>query len=389
MTDIRVIRPACEKVFGPGVYNTSFLEIALTNYFLARPDENMPICEDELEGFIDKFMTSPEAVSLFRWHFPLKTTTKHVNKKQLRGWWGDYFTHSFQPKIFRMQEAIRGYFLKPEKDRLIYIFEGRFFDQFSKIDIKNLTGKHLPQSGTGCIVLPRPIKISPNPSMPESNQIDELLFHVGHTSFLNRVVDSYEEKLARWCEDPNADSKIIPQTERLLPYYLNVHDPDSPRLFVVGLNSKTRVPEFYAEYNIAWEGGFKNVRGWDDYPSEDDENCGKVVLNLLAYINSGKPDIREFRNEIHYRGKSTVHVRPEDEDLSRGKIHLVGFNWLKNPVYAIDGWYSSGYMSWRMCGPGKSVPRLVYFSPSFKQRRKGNENTITEEGASEENFTEC
>lgn len=395
-TDIRVVRPSCERIFGPGITTGGFLESVLTNYFLSRPDEDLPMTKIDRESFVKKFSLSPEARSLIKLN-KKRTGVYHTTREQELQWLQDYFEHSYKSSFVVAQEVFRSYFLTPETERAVYVFEGRFFDQFSKVDIRNLTGRHLPQSGTGCIVLPRPIKLSKNPYVKGSDHIDEVLFHVGPTTFLNRSQDHFVETLNQWAADPSKVAQLEKRAADLMPLFPPEihHSENDKRLFVAGINNTYGCVETYGEINIATEERIEklltvdrgNLTGNRDFDSKDDA-CMRLVFNLLAYLKSGRPDIREFRNTLHYRGKSTVHVRKEDEELTRSKIFLVGFNWLKNPIYTIDGWHSKGYQAWRMCGPGRTEPRLVYFSPSFKQRRKGKEDIITEEGASEEDFTE-
>ena len=204
--DIRVIRPACEKLFGEGIYDTKHLAVALTNYCISNKDVDLPFCKYDMERFIKTFSQSKEGKCLISKLIDKKKLS-HATPDNILGWWGDYFNHSYNSSVLLAQEVIRNYILTPEKERSVYIFEGRFFDQFSNVNIKNLRGSHLPQEGTGCIVLPRPIHLSNNTHLGGSDSIDEVIFHVGHTSFLNRGFGKYVKRLEEWDNDTDKRNK--------------------------------------------------------------------------------------------------------------------------------------------------------------------------------------
>jgi len=375
--DIRVIRPTCEKLFGSGIRKDAEMSIMLVNYFLARPDEVLPIEITSCTPFIEKLYKSQEfktylKTSKFRNYY------RGMTRKEL------FYDLSLQIEqmvssfFCEMYDAIAPYIKTPEPDRNVYIFEGRFFEQFSKVSVKNLTTDHLPQKGSGCIVLPRSITVKNH-----RLKIDEVIFSVGNNEFRRSCLMAPIDNDIITPNNPsyNGIKDLIKECGTATVSFAGIDTKEGSvgtcGIFPIGNNSPIKVDKStIGEYGIR-----KGTK---------DSSAFELVTNLMAYINSGKPDIREFRNTIRYRGKSTVHVRPEDEELSRGKVFLVGFNWLKNPVYAIDGWWSSGFMAWRMCGPGRTEPRLVYFKGSFKQRRKGREDVVTEESATEgEDFEEC
>lgn len=390
-TDIRVIRPAVERYLGCGTTTCKSLHTIIIRFLLENPSIRIPLLKVEVIGFVRNLMKDGR----FRQYAERehKLTVKHFNKNPehvckfveeilMEGIFNSFFA--------LIQQPIHSYFSTPEKDRNVYVFEGRFFDQFSQIEIKHLKSSFLPKSGCGCLVFPRPINIVSDNTAHNSINIDEIIFSIGPTSYL---LNAYQELQEDLDTKPNYARKPPSELVEGDFIYAPEDGTDLPGILsIIGCDSQQQSIASVAQYDIGKDHDLadsikKQVATGN--VSKDAEYILKLTLNLLAYISTGRPDIREFQNIIRYRGKSSVHVRKEDADLSRSKIFLVGFNWLKNPIYTIDGWHSKGYSAWRMCGPGRTEPRLVTFSPSFKQRRKGRENIVKEEDAAEEDYTPC
>lgn len=397
--DIRVIRPACERFF-TGKYSTlELISGMVLNLLLKHKDFNIPLFDSFKE--IAKLYVEDKEYS-------------RLNKKEYKNFHSlnnipsyiksiediaALFSKAFQNDgnaLASMSYAIRDYICKPEKERNVFVFEGRFYDKFSKIKINNLTLDHLPREASGCIVLPKPIIVN-------EARIDEILFVTCPTE--EYLIKAYEQAISLNKKNPEK-YHFASTFEKNFEDLKIARERGSRQLIVVGIDREKGCVSLNDNYFFTKNDSNAILQDTTSATSKDisknsiknilsglkgiEQELLLSVLNLLAYINSGKPDIREFKNTIRYRGKSTVNVRPEDEELSRGKLFLVGFNWLKNAVYKVDGWWSSGYMAWRMCGEGRKEPRLVYFKGSFKQRRKGKEEIITEDVAIEgEDFEEC
>ena len=98
-------------------------------------------------------------------------------------------------------------------------------------------------------------------------------------------------------------------------------------------------------------------------------------FKMLAYIHSGQPDIREFRNEIAYRGNSKTQVVKKDRILSQENIHLVGYNWKKAPIYHVDSTRVSGHFRWQRYDKGLSKVKLTWINEHERNFRKpGNDS---------------
>ena len=93
------------------------------------------------------------------------------------------------------------------------------------------------------------------------------------------------------------------------------------------------------------------------------------LLKILAYIHSGQPDIREFKNELRYRGNSSKVVK-KDQLLSQENIHLVGYNWKKAPIYHIDSTRVSGHFRWQRYDKGLSKVKLTWINEHQRCFRK-------------------
>lgn len=391
MTDIRVVRPACEGIFeGEKIYGALPTSTMVMRYFLDHPDEVIPITKYGMEQLVVNLVQwDPWGQFLGKDLRKLRKAIKcdlesgrEVTREMARVLGKDLSNNSLLTTLL----PIKRYMLTPEKERKVYVFEGRFFDQFSKVNIKNLRTEHLPHEGCGCLVLPKPIVVG-------GNSVDELIFSADNECLYEKSHEAARQEFLHRIKDIEDISILNGKEEEVFPKH---PERKYRTLTVVGISREAKRAVFADSLDLVPGKKVEEIPTKDastQQPISEVDTEAKfairTTLNLLAYLKSGRPDIREFCNTIRYRGRSTVHVHKEDEELSRSKIFLVGYNWLKNPVYTIDGWYSAGFMAWRMCGPGRTEPRLVYFSPSFKQRRKGREDVVKEEDATEEDFTYC
>ena len=104
------------------------------------------------------------------------------------------------------------------------------------------------------------------------------------------------------------------------------------------------------------------------------------ILKVIAYIHSGQPDIREFKNELHYRGNSSKVIK-KDQNLSQENIHLVGYNWKKAPIYHVDSTRVSGHFRWQRYDKGLSKVKLTWINEHERNFRKpGNDSRFISAG---------
>lgn len=125
------------------------------------------------------------------------------------------------------------------------------------------------------------------------------------------------------------------------------------------------------------------LESWDKNNNQDNSNyiegrdaelkdIKAIIINLLVYIRSGRPDIREFKNHIRY---NSVTKKPHHPfaDLTERNIKLVGFSWKKLPQYTTDSWYSRPHFGWRRCGINREDLVYTYIKGSHKSRKAGKE----------------
>ena len=67
----------------------------------------------------------------------------------------------------------------------------------------------------------------------------------------------------------------------------------------------------------------------------------REFFSMLAYIGSGRPDMREEKNEITYRNGGKVVAK--DRHLSEKEYIHVGYGYKKPPNYSKSMWYSQPY----------------------------------------------
>lgn len=97
----------------------------------------------------------------------------------------------------------------------------------------------------------------------------------------------------------------------------------------------------------------------------------RVMTNLLIYLNSGNPDLREFRNTIKYQSPTSQTPVRKDKELTLLPITLVGFGYKKSPMYEKDFWEQPPYWGHRRYGPGRTLRRYMLIKGSIKQRKAG------------------
>ena len=112
----------------------------------------------------------------------------------------------------------------------------------------------------------------------------------------------------------------------------------------------------------------------------DAENTGSgpliELVKLMIYIETGQPDIREFKNEIRYRGQGKKPVK-KDRDLATGTINLVGFGWKKPVIYGLDSWPVKGFFRSQRHGPGNSLLKIIYIDEQVRSRNRDDTSCIT------------
>ena len=272
--------------------------------------------------------------------------------------------------------AVAKYHLNKGK---VYVVQKDFYDKFSKVDLSNMEYQHLPQEDTyGYVVLPKEV-VSPG-----MRPLNEFIFTYGnpreHLTDISHFFRAYLQFV-----NPNDDASeltgsnldnLLDEYENELTYpskdkvvYMNIRDLDdgfSVMPMALPKDSTMKVMDSLKLKSMT-TGGEPTKKQL----SKEAIKQTMTLVNILAYINSGQPDIRSFRNSVRYKGNSKKVVR-SDKNLHMGPIELVGYNYKKPSISHTDSWGSSEHFGWRRCGVGRKDIKLVFVKGCTKTRKSSN-----------------
>lgn len=242
------------------------------------------------------------------------------------------------------------YYLRQSKN---YLIAKDFFDEFKKIQLKGLRFRDLP-IGSGYIHFPTPIEDA------EGSKFDHCYFLSG--------LSNEEIRL-------NLHRHRAPTDK--------THKADGNKIIIVTVindttgeirNWSTKYPKDENMDLQTWFDGadeyLYDIRGGVTVKKAVFGGISAVTANVLAYLNSGQPDISQFKNHIRYRGNSKTKPINADRDLSLLPIELVGFNWLKSNYHSEDAWLVKSHFRWQRYGPGLCNVKLV----TIKEHEKSWKN---------------
>jgi hypothetical protein len=221
-----------------------------------------------------------------------------------------------------------------------YYIQKDFFDDFRRVSLEKLQFRHLPKENIGFVQLPYAVTDS------EGIKFDHFWFYCGPTK-------------------PGVEQPI--DRSVLCLGGINLDGVPFSCVLTWPPDDNTEVLPWFASAPSTYQAqeGFR------------------LFINLLAYLNSGQPDLRQFRNDIRYRSPNSTKPIRADSELSRSDIILIGFNYLKEKVLREGTWQSRAHLGWRWCGPGRKDLRLSMISSSTK-RWHSLDNTSQEDGEEEE-----
>jgi len=287
-----------------------------------------------------------------------------------------YFEPGFYPKVIHgvandkicMEGGlIRSAYHEHPKYRANYIVAPDFFSVFRKVPLDHIDFSHLPsKNSVGYIFLEMPIRDY------EGTKYPHCYFACGNCQDLLGV-PSHRDLYA----GENGES-------------LKLGDKASDDVFVFNLISSagiqrtggTQIPK---DRSILIKDWFANAEDLhttfdrDRLAMSDMRGIGgygahlKDVVNLLVYLNSGQPDIRDFRNTIRYRGQGGLTPVNKDRDLSQLPLKLLGFSWKKENLKLSEGWTVGSHLRWQRCGPKLSEVRLITVKGHQKKWRTQEE----------------
>jgi len=117
-----------------------------------------------------------------------------------------------------------------------------------------------------------------------------------------------------------------------------------------------------------------------------------MILNGLAYIRSGEPDLRQYKPPTKKNNNLNLSRRERDRminECGKGEAVLVSWGWKKPSMFSDKEYYSAGHFWWCPYGPRKLLRKWDWREGSLK-KHKNNEDTYgnnrdgTCEGSSEE-----
>jgi hypothetical protein len=273
-------------------------------------------------------------------------------------------------------EVMSKYWQIPEVDRKVYVFAKGFFDEFSKVTLDNLQFRHIPVVEPICIRYPTDIEDQ------DGDRFSEVYVYTGNMEEVAVKRREFIDSLGELLESAGAVTMIKPPTtddegrkfyteddKNWIGFAYPVSNAASFGCSMVprSVDPETPVRVSYKNSIRIVGGEFNGVINKRVIEEDGYARHNAILYNSLAYIGSGQPDIREFRNQIHYRGHSKEKVVRADVDLTPSNVVLVGYGFKKERNTTDDAWYSSEHLGWRHCGPGRSQVRLVCVKGSYKK----------------------
>ena len=241
-----------------------------------------------------------------------------------------------------------------QKDSKIYTLQKSFFEKFKKVNFKMIQYKHLPKEAMGFVQFPEPIK-----DRFSKKNYTSFFYFCGHLENIH-------------------NEHFIMQQER-------TYDINEDSINVLAVAFFDEEYELYFEWryfpldlNMTVEESFKNITRSEVtdngikttiIPEGYDDNLA-IMVNTIAYLHSGDPDIRTIKNRIRYQSPTSQTPIKADKHLSLSNIIEVGFNYKKDRLQYTDEWHSMAHMGWRRCGTLKSQIKLVLVKGSTKSWKK-------------------
>lgn len=229
-----------------------------------------------------------------------------------------------------------------------------FFDIFKRLDLSKLTTDSLPSSMSGYVELPEDIKDK------DGDAFRGFYFFVGPGKDLLKDDENWTSAFNDADGTVNNDSRVI-----ALSWLDDTHAIG--RIFLPFNGGEVITDVFssykYEERALLHQGMYRKDSMVDGLADDV-----RIMLNLLVYLESAKPDLRTFRNEIKYQSRTSRTPVRKDKSLSQEEIILVGFGYEKSNIYKKDIFMQPPYWATRHFGEGRSKSRRVLVMGSVKHR---------------------
>lgn len=244
-----------------------------------------------------------------------------------------------------------------------YVITHDFFEKFKQVSLDSICVKHLPTRFSGYIHFPYPIT---RPKFSNAGIAEEIRNSPLNQPCTERLSGLYVslspiEELTEACDAGGRDFDCR-----------NVAGVRSLSLLFIGENGYMGASVY-----------LQVLPNTDDMAISEllsllvkDHNSTahfltRLCINLMVYINSGNPDLREFRNKITYRSPASTKPVRSCTDLSAEAIYLVGYGWKKETIinYDAKSWEREGHFRWQPHGPGLTLRKLIWLDEITCQRR--------------------
>jgi len=95
--------------------------------------------------------------------------------------------------------------------------------------------------------------------------------------------------------------------------------------------------------------------------SEDGAGVIKYITNIILYLNSGDPDLRDLKKpKIPKETKNIQKFRRKNRFKSLLDITEVGFNYMKGIQYRVSATAVRGHFRWQPFGPQREQVKLIW-----------------------------
>lgn len=301
-------------------------------------------------------------------HVVIQTISRSmINPKTKMPWHTFDLTNVENPKLLSLcQSMLTDYPAKSmatnhahwmTSGKKIYKISEEFFDVFSKVSLGSVQANALPEDLCGYCLLPKKVEDQ------RGDAFDGFYFYSGPgekylgtsdwTRFMNGLNDHQ-----------NADhgSKVLNfawhDEKGFLNYCTMPFKGDEP-LKDIFINTKFVVKRPISDEMMEIE-----------RHTQDDGFLPhiRIMCNLLIYLNSGNPDLRQYRNEIKYQSPTSQTPVKKDKSLSQSEFTLVGFGFKKSPLYNKEFFVQPPYWAHRLHGPGRTQKKYMLVKGSLKKR---------------------
>lgn len=118
---------------------------------------------------------------------------------------------------------------------------------------------------------------------------------------------------------------------------------------------------------------FKSVQKHNESIKEDinKEIILELAIKCLIYLESGKPDLREWNpRPIGMNKREHSRWALDHKEDPKQPCILVGMDWKKHPIYSIDQSLRCGHWRWQACGKNWSEHQLIWIDETIVNYNK-------------------